>query len=61
MGYGPVVGGKQLPISNWKGSWAQQEQEKRLNPKPKEYHSPSCNKRLYPHHFPGKPCNCKAA
>lgn len=31
MGYGPVTpGGKQLPITPWKGSWAQQEQARRM-------------------------------
>jgi hypothetical protein len=29
MGYGPVVNGKQLPITKWKGSWAHQEFQKR--------------------------------
>ncbi|UUZ75474.1 hypothetical protein LP414_27550 [Polaromonas sp. P1(28)-13] len=33
MGYGPVTpGGKQLPITPWKGSWAQEQEERRLNP-----------------------------
>lgn len=34
MGYGPIVNGKQLPITPWKGSWAQQMEERRFNPKP---------------------------
>ena len=29
MGYGPISNGKQKPITPWKGSWAQQEQEKK--------------------------------
>jgi hypothetical protein len=29
MGYGPVVNGKQKPITPWQGSWAQQEQARR--------------------------------
>ena len=30
MGYGPVTpGGKQLPITPWQGSWAQQQEAKR--------------------------------
>ena len=29
MGYGPVINGKQKPISSWHGSWAQQEFAKR--------------------------------
>lgn len=29
MGYGPIVNGKQTPITPWKGSWAQQEEERR--------------------------------
>lgn len=33
MGYGPVSpGGKQLPITPWKGSWAEREQARRLSP-----------------------------
>jgi hypothetical protein len=28
-GKGPVVKGKQKPITPWKGSWAQQEEERR--------------------------------
>lgn len=32
MGYGPVVNGKQKPITPWKGSWAQLEQAKRELP-----------------------------
>ena len=30
-GRGPVVNGKQKPITPWKGSWAQQEEERRKN------------------------------
>lgn len=31
MGYGQVTpGGKHLPITPWKGSWAEQEQTRRL-------------------------------
>lgn len=29
MGYGPVINGKQMPITPWKGSWAEQEQAKK--------------------------------
>jgi hypothetical protein len=29
MGYGPVINGKQRPITPWMGSWAQQEQARR--------------------------------
>jgi hypothetical protein len=29
MGYGPIVNGKQTPITPWKGSWAEQEERKR--------------------------------
>lgn len=30
MGYGPITpGGKQLPITPWQGSWAQQEQARK--------------------------------
>lgn len=29
MGYGPVINGKQMPITPWKGSWAEQEQRRR--------------------------------
>lgn len=57
MGYGPIVNGKQLPICKWEGSWAHDQEMKRKNHVPM-YHEPSCNKRLYPHYFPGKPCNC---
>ncbi len=28
MGYGPIVNGKQKPITPWEGSWAQQQQIK---------------------------------
>ena len=34
MGYGPVINGKQMPITPWKGSWAQQEQGRRAGGKP---------------------------
>ncbi len=27
MGYGPVVNGKQTPITPYKGSWAEQQQK----------------------------------
>ncbi|MCK9459723.1 MAG: hypothetical protein M0R80_08800 [Proteobacteria bacterium] len=30
-GRGPVVKGKQKPITPWKGSWAQKEEERRKN------------------------------
>jgi hypothetical protein len=31
MGYGPVTpGGKQLPITPWKGSWAWEMEQRRL-------------------------------
>lgn len=37
MGYGPVTpGGKQLPITPWKGSWAEQQQLRKLNPPSKK-------------------------
>ena len=29
MGYGPIVNGKQQPITPWKGSWAEQQQQRR--------------------------------
>ena len=29
MGYGLVKNGKQQPITPWKGSWAEQEQQRR--------------------------------
>lgn len=29
MGYGPIINGKQMPITPWKGSWAEQEQRRR--------------------------------
>lgn len=29
MGYGPVINGKQRPISSWDRSWAKQEQDRR--------------------------------
>ena len=32
MGYGPVVGGRQMPITRWENSWAYQEQMRRLQP-----------------------------
>lgn len=34
MGYGPVVNGKQMPITPWQGSWAQQQAQRRLDPNP---------------------------
>lgn len=32
MGYGPVANGKQKPVTPWKGSWAQQQQQARVAP-----------------------------
>lgn len=29
MGYGPITNGRQMPITPWKGSWAEQEQARR--------------------------------
>lgn len=29
MGYGPVINGKQKPITPWKNSWAEQEERRR--------------------------------
>lgn len=34
-GYGPVKNGKQKPITPWKGSWAQQEEERKKKDKEK--------------------------
>ena len=40
MGYGPVTpGGKQLPITPWKGSWAEQEQMRKLGGLPRLRHT----------------------
>lgn len=40
MGYGPITpGGKQLPITPWQGSWAQQEQARRLGGTPPPQHN----------------------
>lgn len=35
MGYGPVINGRQRPISPWQGSWAQQQQQGARNPDPR--------------------------
>jgi len=34
MGYGPIKNGKQLPITPWVGSWAWQEEQRRLGKLP---------------------------
>jgi len=34
MSYGPCINGKQMPITLWKGSWAQQQEKRGLAPKP---------------------------
>jgi hypothetical protein len=41
MGYGPVVNGKQTPITPWRGSWAQQMQCPKC-PHGKGFHCPTC-------------------
>jgi hypothetical protein len=34
MGYGPVINGKQMPITPYKGSWAWDMEQRRLDPNP---------------------------
>lgn len=37
MGYGPIVNGKQQPITPYKGSWAWEQEQKRLGQWPIGY------------------------
>lgn len=36
MGYGPIVNGKQTPITPWVGSWAWEQEQRRLGLLPKK-------------------------
>lgn len=55
MGYGPIVNGKQLPITPIAGSWAAEEAARRA--RPRGFHLAACSLRLFPHRFQNA-CSC---
>ena len=48
MGYGPVVNGKQMPITPWKGSWAATVNNPRPNPPTTIYIAPAVGESHHP-------------
>jgi hypothetical protein len=55
MGYGPIINGKQHPITKWGGSWAAEEAARRAAPK--LFHGAQCSLVVFPHRFHNA-CSC---